>query len=222
MDQTPIHDMHNPDLLELIPAGSQQLVEIGCSSGALAREFKKINPGCNYLGIDIDPAYTERARLSCDEVLAMNIDDAGDDFFAAQRQRDAWIFGDTLEHLKDPWRVLRKIREVIPAHGCVIACIPNMQHWTIQVQLSVGDLRYQDSGLLDRTHLRWFTRQTMLQMFADTGFALRAGKPRIFNEPARDRFLPLIGELAKAVGADPALAINDALPMQFVLRVAPV
>lgn len=117
--------------------------------------------------------------------------------------------------------MLRKIRSVIPPNGSVVACIPNMQHWSIQVKLSIGDLRYQDSGLLDRTHLRWFTRQTILEMFADTGFSISAGGPRIFNEPARDRFLPLIGEMAKTQGVDPGMAINDALPLQFVLQAVP-
>ena len=62
MDQTPAHDSHNPDFLRMIPDHSVNLIEIGCSSGALAREFKKINPVCNYYGIDIEPDYVELAK----------------------------------------------------------------------------------------------------------------------------------------------------------------
>jgi ubiquinone/menaquinone biosynthesis C-methylase UbiE len=218
MDQTPVHEGHNPDLLRIIPPAAANLIEIGCSSGALAREFKKINPKCHYFGVDIDDTYVELARRYCDEVQTLNIEEADAAFFADHRDRDCWIFGDTLEHLQDPWKVLKKIRAVIPANGSVAVCIPNAQHWSVQVRLSVGDFRYEDTGLLDRTHLRWFTRQTILEMFAATGFKVAEGFPRIFNEPAREKFVPVIGVMAKAAGADPEMAMKDALPFQYVIR----
>ncbi len=221
MKQTPVHEHHNPDLLRFIPKSSENLVEIGCSSGALAREFKKINPACHYLGVDIDEKYTQLANRYCDQTAAMNIEDCDDDFFADNRTRDCWIFGDTLEHFKDPWKILQKIRGVIPVHGCVVACIPNAQHWSMQVKLSIGDFRYQDSGLLDRTHLRLFTRQTMIELFSATGFKVTECAPRIFNEPAREKFLPLIGNLAQAVGFNSDTAITDALPLQYVVKAIP-
>lgn len=222
MNQTPVHDNHNPDLLGLIPISSAKIIEIGCSSGALAREFKKINPQCQYLGIDIDSDYIESAKRYCDETQSLNIEDADDDFFEINRSRDCWIFGDTLEHFKNPWKILEKIRAVIPEHGSVIACIPNAQHWSVQVKLSIGDFRYEDSGLFDKTHLRWFTRQTMIEMFASSGFNISTGFPRIFDEPARERFLPLIGELAKAAGVAPETAMSDAMPLQYVIRATPI
>ena len=221
MEQTPAHEQHNPDLLQLIPKLSKNIIEIGCSSGALAREFKKINPTCNYFGVDIDAAYTILANRYCDHTSAINIEDSSEDFFNDNKIRDCWIFGDTLEHFQDPWKILQKIRNVIPDEGCVVACIPNAQHWSLQVKLSIGDFRYQDSGLLDKTHLRWFTRQTIIELFTETGFNIIEGSPRIFNEPAREKFLPLIGDLAKLAGFDPVIAINDSLPLQFVIKAIP-
>ena len=221
MDQTPVHDSHNPDLLRLIPDHSVNLIEIGCSSGALAREFKKINPVCSYYGIDIDPEYVELARRFCDQTATLNIDEADEKFFKINGDRDCWIFGDTLEHLKDPWRVLKLIRANMPTDGSIVACIPNAQHWSILARLSVGDFRYEDSGLLDRTHLRWFTRQTIIEMFDGAGFTIAEGFPRIFHEPQRDLFLPIIGELARAAGAEPDAAINDSLALQYVIRAVP-
>jgi 2-polyprenyl-3-methyl-5-hydroxy-6-metoxy-1,4-benzoquinol methylase len=218
VEQTPIHEGHNPDLLRLIPAASANLIEVGCSSGALAREFKKINPASAYFGIDIDEKYIEQARRYCDIARVMNIEEADEDFFDANKVCDCWIFGDTLEHLQDPWAVLKKIRTVIPKHGSVVACIPNAQHWSVQVRLSVGDFRYEDQGLFDRTHLRWFTRQTIVEMFVGCGFKVAEGFPRIFNEPAKDKFVPVIGVMAKAAGADPEMAMKDALPFQYVIR----
>ncbi len=221
MNQTPVHEHHNPDLLRLIPVSSKNLIEIGCSSGALAREFKKINPTCNYFGVDIDPTYTKLADRYCDHTLAINIEESNGDFFLDHKNRDCWIFGDTLEHFQNPWKILNSIRNIIPDEGCVVACIPNVQHWSIQVRLSIGDFRYQDSGLLDKTHLRWFTRQTIMELFTETGFNIIDGGPRIFNEPSREKFLPLIEELAKLVGFDPVVAINDSLPLQYVVKAIP-
>ena len=103
----------------------------------------------------------------------------------------------------------------------MVACIPNAQHWTLQAKLSIGDFRYEDSGLLDKTHLRWFTRQTIIEMFDQAGFQIEAGMPRILNEPDREQFLPIIEQMAKAAGADPQTAVNDSLPLQYVIRAVP-
>lgn len=189
MQQTPVHENHNPDLLRMIPPTAQRIIEIGCSSGALAREFKKINPECYYVGVEIDSNYAEMAKRYCDETMVLNIDDANEEFFKAHSDKDCWVFGDTLEHLKDPWRVIRNIASVIPDSGGIAACIPNAQHWSLIIKLMLGDFVYTDSGLLDRTHLRWFTRKTILSLFNDNGFEIKQLQPRVFNEGNRQKFL---------------------------------
>ena len=87
--------------------------------------------------------------------------------------------------------------------------------------MSIGDFKYQESGLLDRTHLRWFTRKTMIEMFQSTGYEVVTGVPRIFNEPKRELFMPIIERLASLAGADPKIAVADALPLKYVLRAIP-
>ena len=142
MQQTPVHEQHNPDLLKLLPFNSKRLIEVGCSSGALAREYKKINPSCYYTGIEISADYAALAARHCDAVLALDIESVDENFIHSNLVADTWIFGDTLEHLKDPWLLLRKIRQSISTEGCVVACIPNVQHWSIQARLSCGQFRY--------------------------------------------------------------------------------
>jgi SAM-dependent methyltransferase len=221
MNQTPVHENHNLDLLRLIPVESKQIVEFGCSSGALARESKKTNPSAHYLGIEIFPEYAELARRFCDEVRVLDADSTDDTFYDEHAGVDCWVFGDVLEHLKDPWRVLRQIRRVIQK-GCVVACIPNAQHWSVQARLCAGAFRYEDSGLMDRTHLRWFTRQTIHELFQTCGFKLDAGFSRIFPEPQRDVFLKAIREMASVIGLDPEIASEDSKPLQYVVRAIPV
>jgi len=222
LKQTPVHDTHNPDLLRLIPNTSKRIIEVGCSSGALAREFKKINPNCYWLGIEIDSQYADLAKRYCDETLVMDIENPIANFWKATNEIDCWIFGDTLEHLRDPWSVLKLIRNSLPSNGSIVACIPNAQHWSIQAKLSIGDFRYQDSGLLDKTHLRWFTRQTIFEMFEDCKFNISEGFPRVFDEPNRELFLPIISQMAQATGFDPKISVNDSLPLQYVVRATPM
>lgn len=221
MKQTPIHDQHNQELLESIPRDCRRLIEVGCSSGALAREYKKLNPQCDYLGIDVDSDYAQMAGRYCDRTLAMDIEAAPEEFYGAHSDVDCWIFGDSLEHLVDPWRVLTSIRRYLPAHGCVVACIPNAQYWRLQAQLACGDFRYEDSGILDRTHLRWFTRKTMVEMFKSSGYESIKGRPRAFREPGSEPFLDAIRRMATICGVDANQAVADAIPVQFVIRASP-
>lgn len=216
--QTPAHQNHNPDLLKLIPANAKRIVEVGCSSGALAREYRKLNPDVHYTGIEIEPAYAEMARAHCDRVLDLDIEAASPELLAEELSADCWIFGDVLEHLRDPWQLLQKIRGAIAQGGCVVACIPNAQHWSVQARLNTGAFRYEDAGLLDRTHIRWFTLTTMIEMFDQAGYAIETGAPRVFPDPACEKFLPGIRMMAAAAGVDPEGAVQDALPLQYVFK----
>jgi 2-polyprenyl-3-methyl-5-hydroxy-6-metoxy-1,4-benzoquinol methylase len=217
MQQTPMHEQHNQDLFKFIPPQSKKIIEVGCSSGALAREFKKTSPHCHWTGIEVDPTYAEMAQRHCDKSIVLDIEAAPASFWEEAKDADCWIFSDVLEHLKDPWAILKLIGGNVTKTGSVLACIPNAQHWSIQARLSFGDLRYESSGLLDRTHLRWFTRQTIIEMFDQSGFQITSGMPRIFNEPQRELFLPIIGQMAKAAGADLQTAVADATPQQYVV-----
>jgi len=90
------------------------------------------------------------------------------------------------------------------------------------MRFSRGLLRYEDQGLLDSTHLRFFTRMTMIDLFESTGYRLVEGYPRIFNEPDREKFLPAIRAMAQAAGADPAMAEKDAIPLQYIVKAVAV
>lgn len=216
--QTPVHQNHNPDLLKLIPANAKRIVEVGCSSGALAREYRKLNPDVHYTGIEIEPAYAEMARAHCDRVLDLDIEAVDPELLADELSADCWIFGDVLEHLRDPWQLLQKIRGAIAQGSSVVACIPNAQHWSVQSRLNTGAFRYEESGLLDKTHIRWFTLATMIEMFNQAGYAIETGVPRVFHDPACEKFLPGIRVMAAAAGVDPEAAVQDSLPLQYVLK----
>lgn len=221
MKQTPIHEIHNDEVLKLIPSTSKRVIEIGCSSGALAREFKKIHPDTHWVGVEIDPDYAELAKRYCDKTVVQNLDHCSPDFFQEYANCDCWIFADVLEHLRDPWSVFKNIRNVIPENGCIVACVPNAQNWSLIARLAVRDFRYEDMGLLDRTHLRFFTRLTIYELFEGQGFRISEGMTRTFHHPNQD-ILELIGKIAEKSGLDPSISMADATPLQYVVLAIPV
>jgi hypothetical protein len=221
MKNTPVHFNYNPDLLRIIPDTSSKLIEIGCSSGALAHALKLKKPDINWIGVEIDFEYAELASRYCNEIYCSDIESWGESYFNQFKDRDCWIFGDVLEHLKDPWSVIGKIRAVIPEYGSIVACIPNASHWSLVVKFATGSIGYQDEGLLDRTHLRWFSRSTIRQLFEFNGFRIVEDFDRIFYEPDREKFLPLIGQIAALSNFDREQAINDAIPLQYLIRAVP-
>ncbi len=83
-----------------------------------------------------------------------------------------------------------------------------------------GDFRYADTGLLDRTHLRFFTRQTMLEMFNNTGYFVESVVPRIFAFPQQDDVLKIIAQTARLLGLPSETSVADAAPFQYVVTAA--
>lgn len=221
MQETPIHGGFNPDLLELMPENATRVVEVGCSSGALAAAYLEHNAGTEYIGIEREERYAEVARGSCSRVLVGDIEHMDDGVFSTLFPSSCWVFGDVLEHLYDPWAVLRRLRGALSPEASVVACIPNSQHWSFQAKLNSGVFRYEDSGLLDRTHIRWFTRITMDELFESTGFRIVDDIPRIFDEPERERYLAGVRAFAQATGTNVDHAVSDAIPLQWVIRAMP-
>jgi SAM-dependent methyltransferase len=222
MKQTPAHSVVNKDLLNLIPGNSRRVIEVGCMHGQMAKAYRINNSAVDYVGIDIDPDYASVASEFCTEAFAADIESISQEKFNQLFPSDCWIFGDCLEHLRDPWLLLRRIRANIDRDGCLLACIPNAQHWSVQWRLLSGQFRYEDSGLLDRTHLRWLTRTTMLEMFESTGWKVAHGFSRLLpSSPLEEPVLTGIQNFALACGLDAELAVRDAKPFQYVFKVTP-
>lgn len=221
MKQTPAHNIVNHDLLQLIPPTVRRIVEVGCMQGAMARAYKEINPHAHYVGIDIDPDYAEVAAQFCDQAFEFNIEHLEPELFQKLFPSDCWIFGDCLEHLHNPWRIVRLVRQYIDQDGCMLVCIPNAQHWSIQMRLATGQFWYEDSGLLDRTHIRWFTRVTLFDMFTQAGWHIEQIFSRKIPAQAPPAILDGIRTIAQAAGADGEEAVTDAQTFQYLFRLRP-
>jgi len=216
---TPMHDRANDDLLRMVPGAVKRVVEVGCSSGATGAAFLKMHPACEYIGIEVVPEYAQAARERVTEVRVADIERMDSRDFEALFPVDCWIFGDVLEHLYDPWKTLRSLHPSLAPAACVVACIPNAQHWSVQARLAVGAFEYENQGLLDRTHIRFFTRKTIMDMFRSTGYRVDAIASRIFaEERQRAQAMPAIRALAAVLGEAPDVAERDATPLQYVVR----
>lgn len=164
------------DLFRLIPkTPGLAVLEVGCGEGELGRRLKE----CNQIvyGIERDPSAARAAASVLDHVYVGNVEELefnlSDEFF------DTIILGDVLEHLIDPWELLAKIRKYLKKEGIIISSIPNLQYFPILWDLIRGRFKYQAHGILDRTHLRFFTAKEVRKLFSDTGYKI-INEPRIF------------------------------------------
>lgn len=209
-----MHDHFNPDLLKRIPINARSVLEVGCSSGALGAEYRRRNPACRYLGIDQDPDAAQLAATRIDQVALCDVQQVplpfGDEVF------DCIVYGDVLEHLIDPWAVLRAQIQALKPDGTIVMCIPNVEHWSFTEALLRGSFDYAEAGLFDRTHLRWFTDATIRRGLRDAGLVVTEMTPRVFDREGAGAFAHAMRPALLALGIDTTHYLERAAPLQLV------
>ena len=219
MKPTPVGPL-NTELLSIIPKNVKKIVEVGAAAGSMVTAYKEVVPDSYYIGIENFEEYYIRLKEICDAVYLANIEDC-EAIWPYIEDSDCWIFGDVLEHLYDPWGLLKKIRKTIPLEGHICCSLPNAQHWSIQAKLNMGGFRYEESGLLDKTHIRWFTRQTMIELFQGAGFKVVDILAKVVDRGPAEKYLKMIGDFAELLNYPPELAMKEALAFQYVFRAVP-
>lgn len=208
--------------LSLLPVAAQSIVEIGANDGGLARAFKAINAQCQYISVEIDPRIASLEKGARDKVICMDVDAITADFFNHHANADCWVLDQVLEKMADPYRLLENLRKVIQRESCVVAVIPNAQHWSVQAKLCIGDFRYENSGLLKMNHLRWFTRATIFELFQNSGFQIVQGYPVVHRQIENPSLIAAIKQFALAVGANPEVSLADSQAYQYIVKAVPV
>lgn len=149
---------------KLIDPGSRVL-DLGCGGGFLAERLVRKN--CVVTGVEIDPRSVERARQVCNEVIEGDVESLP---VSSLPRVDVVVLADVLEHLKNPEAALSRIRPLIDPNGAIVASIPNVAYASVRIRLLFGHFDYRASGIMDRTHLRFFTRASILHMFREAGY----------------------------------------------------
>lgn len=152
-------------LLALV-GSDQRVLDVGCSSGYLARPL--VERGCTVIGLERDPAAAEEARGVCEDVLVGDVETMELPFEPGSF--DVVLCGDLVEHLRDPEAFLVRVRPLLRAGGQLVLTTPNVANWAMRLGLLVGRWRYTERGILDRTHTRLFTRATLVETLERAGY----------------------------------------------------
>jgi 2-polyprenyl-3-methyl-5-hydroxy-6-metoxy-1,4-benzoquinol methylase len=154
---------------------NRAILEIGCGDGATGAYAKSQGKCGRYVGVELFPAAAQIAAQAIDVVYTANIDNF--DIPEAPGSFDALIASEVLEHLVDPWAVLKRLRPLLRPGAIVMASSPNAAHHSMIRMLLRGRWDLTDFGRMDRTHLRWFTPGSYAQMFRDCGFEVLSVEP---------------------------------------------
>lgn len=157
------------DLIPLVPDNAKCILEVGCAAGMTGRELKK-RSGAFVAGIEMNNKAACAAKNVLDDVVQGNIEDI--ELPYSKNSFDCILFADVLEHLIDPLSVLQKVRPLMKNKGTIVASIPNVQFHGVVHQLIEGNWTYEKEGILDETHLRFFTFKEIEKLFSQAGYSI--------------------------------------------------
>lgn len=184
------YNFERAEMLEFLPKDATKVLEIGCGQGTFAKQIKAYN-NAEIWGIEYMPDEAKIAEPVLDKIFVGPcedyIDGLPDTYF------DAIYFNDVLEHLAYPDDVLAALKVKLKPGGLVISSIPNMRNFRVLKMLVVkGDWDYADHGIMDKTHLRWFTKKSIHKMYTSLGYEVvsnvginpsKSIKPLLYNIP---------------------------------------
>jgi SAM-dependent methyltransferase len=209
---------YNERLLRLVPPSAKRILDVGCGEGNLGVELKKLDADRVVFGIERDPAAAAKATSRLDQVFALEVET--EDVPIEPASVDCMLFDDVLEHVIDPCAVLRRLKPLLHADGMILCSIPNIQHHSVIGALLRSDFQYTDAGLLDNTHLRFFTYSTFMKLLLDAGF-----EPEIVDTmviPGSPEFYRGAEPILRHLGLNRARTEAYLNAYQFVFRGVPL
>ena len=171
-----------------LPDSFSRLLDVGCGAGATIAAIRKFRVDDTPLwagGVELDEAAAADADQHCDRIWCGNVEAGGFDSDIEPGSLDVILCLDVLEHLADPWTMVKRLSPLLAPGGSLIISVPNVRNWKFIWRLfAFADFHYRDAGLLDRTHLRFFVRKTAVQLATSGGLCLHhVGSARPFLPP---------------------------------------
>jgi O-antigen biosynthesis protein len=224
------HAYFNPQLLDVLAHPPRRLLDIGCASGILGKYVKDTTPGAHVTGIEPNQAAANAAKANIDVALCGKFED-----FDLVKEGiphgsiDTVVAADVLEHMYDPWHTLVNLKPYLSKDAQLIISIPNTRHINLIARLADGGLwSYAERGLLDITHIRFFTLKEMAAMLEQTGYRLEAVRHFIdpsfqeFYEAAKDKPEINIRVGRLALEGVSKQDLTELCTWQFFMRARPV
>lgn len=169
------------EVLAYVPRQSRRVLELGCGNGTtlgLVKDWLASPEGLWLAGVELNTDMAVIAREVADQVWTGNVELLNFTDEIQPGSLDVVLCLDVLEHLVDPWSMVRKLTPLLKPGGRLIASIPNVRHWKfIRNLLFKADFNYRDAGLLDRTHLRFFVKKTAIELVTCGGLHLHDAAP---------------------------------------------
>jgi 2-polyprenyl-3-methyl-5-hydroxy-6-metoxy-1,4-benzoquinol methylase len=165
------------DLIQIIEGNNNKILDIGCGDGQTGWTLKESGKAKEVIGVELLKGPAKRAESRLDKVIHGDVEEITLSF--QSEYFDYIILADVVEHLIDPWRVIKMLSTFLSKEGFLIVSVPNIGHWRILKDLIFFDKwEYQKEGILDKAHLRFFTKKSMVEMMREAGFEIESIKAR--------------------------------------------
>lgn len=171
--QTLDHNYAPIGLLEMIAPTPKRVLDVGCFCGGSGRWLKQRFPECEVIGIEMLEDAAAIAAKTYDTVIVGSFEKVDlETEELAPGSFDAIVAADVLEHLYNPWQALQRLRPLLAAGGAMYVSLPNTRNLNVLSSLAAGEWRYSGAGILDVTHIRFFTRAQAMEMLDQTGWTI--------------------------------------------------
>lgn len=179
-EMTDYHQMVRKELIDIFSSPRKRVIEIGSSGGGTGAYCKQKFPGCEYWGFELNKAAAREAAKHLDRVVCGKFEEQPLATLGMKPASvDGVVLGDVLEHMYNPWQVLVSLRPWLTPDAEVIISIPNVRNLWLMNEITEGRFEYDKHGLLDITHIRFFTLRDLRRMMAETGYTIEKLNMRI-------------------------------------------
>src|ERR1700733_96048 len=160
------------EITPLLPKAPARILEVGAGAGSTLKWLKALNPKTETTAVELNSSLLDQLEQNADVVVIGAIDET----ISQLKTYDLILLLDVLEHLPDSTATLRKLSKLLEPEGHVIVSVPNIAHLSVTIPLlTQRRFRYQDAGILDRTHLRFFVEDTAVELLNDANLIVTAG-----------------------------------------------
>jgi 2-polyprenyl-3-methyl-5-hydroxy-6-metoxy-1,4-benzoquinol methylase len=212
------HHHERPEVVSVVAPQGLRVLEVGCAAGAMGALMLR-SGAREVVGLEVHPGAAAEARTRLSAVCQTDLETLEelpypDGYF------DCITYADVLEHLREPEAVLARLRRYLAADGSIVCSIPNVRHESVLMPLLLdGSFTYRDEGVLDRTHLLFFTAREILALVDGAGFGV-VGELRV-SRTHPSRYLDAVAELVRNLGGDERRFREEATIVQYIFKARP-